>query len=378
MSLPCAAPWYELNVMHNRRVGCCCYYNGYALAWDHQRPRDLFHYWNGPLIQQIRREQTGAVEASGCKDCDYYRFKKEMPTYEPRFLTIPDDATPEQRENWQAALDSWREGRIQASHVPLRFYFSFGVSCNLDCIMCCQIQERQDNPATLDPDVVWAWREHFPKAERLSIIGGEPLAMPGSLEFIRRVVADEGLDGVLLDLYTNGIVLGKHLDMLEAKRKVSVCVSLDGFGDAYEKIRRNGQWKSVEAGLLAYKERAAKHGLPWKISTANIIMKTSLKTLVQLVEWHIRNDIGPNFADFSLVRGIEKTFLEENIYEFPHLLAEVPDWAEQFDQSIRLLEQKGWLHPATTLRQMKADLLHRLFTMSYDIEKQRRSSADQG
>jgi sulfatase maturation enzyme AslB (radical SAM superfamily) len=356
----CVVPWYELNIMYNRRVSNCCYYNGFELSWRNDRAVDLFDYWNGWLIRRIRQEMAGQLPEAGCKECVFFRYKSPETSYAPSFFVVPEDATPLQRENWRLAQEAWQQRRIVVEHVPMRFYFNFGVGCNLDCVMCSQTGDRPDD-TTLNPDILWTWREHYMRAERLSLIGGEPLALPSSLNFIRRVVADPDLDAVVLDLYTNAMTLERHLDMLSAKRKVSICVSLDGIGPTYEKIRRNGNWRQVERNLLDFKETAASKGLQWNVTTANLIMKTSLSSLEQLVDWHIAHDIQPNFSDFALAKGIEKTFLDENIFEFPHLLAEVPDWAQQFNAAARKLEAKGWWGGAAILRNMKMDLTARLF-----------------
>jgi hypothetical protein len=356
----CVTPWYELNVMYNRRVGCCCYYNGYVTAWDNKRPRDLFDYWNGDLIQRIRQEVADGRPDTGCAECGFYRFKPGGAIYAPSFFDMPADVTESQRENWQKAQASYQERRIVVDHTPLRFYFNFGVACNIACIMCGQTAERHDK-TTLDPDILWHWRAHFEKAERLSLIGGEPLALAESLRFIRKVIADPGLSAVELDLYSNGVTLDRHLDMLSAKEKVSICVSLDGVGPAYEKIRAGSEWSRVERNLLAFKELAARKGLPWRLTTANLIMKSSLACLDELVSWHIAHDIVPNFADFSLAPGIETTFLAENVFEFPHLLEEIPGWSNQLDTSARKLEKQGWWGPAAILRDMKLQLLAKLF-----------------
>ncbi|CAA6606269.1 hypothetical protein MTBLM1_80185 [Rhodospirillaceae bacterium LM-1] len=354
----CLVPWYELNIMYNRRVGCCCYYNGYVLSWDNSRARDVFDYWNGSLISKIRADIVSGSADSGCADCGFYRFKEDGAAYAS--FAPPPDATSEQKDNLECARKRFEQGAITVDHTPVRFYFNFGVGCNLDCIMCGQTADRPDD-TSLNADILWAWKPHFKKALTLSLIGGEPLVLPQSLSFIRRVVDDEDLVAVTLDIYSNGATLDKQLDLLSRKNKVSICVSLDGVGSTYEAIRRGGNWDKVERNLLAFKELAARRGLKWGLTTANLIMRTSLAGLERLIDWHIAHDIVPNFSDFSLAPGIEKTFLAENIFEFPHLLAEVPDWQRQFDVSAQKSESKGWWEVASILRNMKLDLVQKLF-----------------
>lgn len=354
----CPVPWYELNIMYNRRVGCCCYYNGYVLSWNNRQAADMYYYWNGAFISQIRSEVAQRKMDSGCSGCGFYRFKDDGAVYAT--FDPPPESTPEQIANLQRARDSFSQGSVTVDHVPIRFYFNFGVGCNLNCIMCGQTAERPDE-TSLDADLLWQWLPHFKKSLCLSLIGGEPLVLPQALSFIRKVVSEKELEAVQLDLYTNGAVLDRHMELLERKNRLSICVSLDGVGPTYERIRKGGNWARVERNLLEFKEKAARRGGRWSLTTANLIMKTSLADLENLVDWHIAHDITPNFSDFSLAPGIEKTFLEENVFEFPHLLAEVPDWTRQFDASAQKLEEKGWWSVAAILRNMKLDLVHRLF-----------------
>ncbi|MFA6020974.1 MAG: radical SAM protein [Rhodospirillales bacterium] len=358
----CFEPWYELNVMYNGRLACCCYYNGPASTFDLDRWPDLFSYWNGDFMRKVRSEVVDNVpEGSGCKGCVVFKYRSHEEMSE-LFQGSPQDIlSPAQLENRQRAMANFAAGKLEVDHVPMRFYFNFGVSCNINCIMCCQTPERPSHQ-TLDADRLLAWKPHMVKAETISVIGGEPLILPQAIKFIRAIVQDQDFSTVRMDLLTNGLNLDKFIDELSAKTHINFCISLDGIGDSYEHIRAGSNWSRVENNLLALKETAARRNLKWTVVTANIVMKSSLATIDKLVRWHIEHDIHPNFVDFMNFSGIEDTYFKENIFAFPDLLGEVPDWNGKLDEAIHLLNEKGWFGSADLLRKMKLDLITRLFS----------------
>jgi pyruvate-formate lyase-activating enzyme len=358
----CFQPWYELNVMYNRRVSSCCYYNGPASGLDFDRYPDMFAYWNGDFFRKLRNEvDAKQPHDSGCKGCVLYTYWSHEEIHgHLGGLESPDHHTPIQVENRRRAVQNFMERKIIVDHVPLRFYFNFGVTCNINCVMCCQTVERPSK-MTLDAERLLTWKPYYIRGEMLSIIGGEPLAMPESIKFIRAVLKDPDFATVTLSLHTNGLNLDKFLPELEGKDHVAVCVSLDSVGSVYEKIRVGSNWEKVSSNMLAYKERAAKKGLHWGLSTANIVMKSSLANIDELAKWHVENDIIPNFVNFMNFPGIEDTYFQENIFAYPDLLAEVPDWNFKLDNAVKLFQKKGWITTANLLRKMKLELLTCIF-----------------
>jgi pyruvate-formate lyase-activating enzyme len=361
-SLPkCYEPWYELNVMYNGRLSCCCYYNGPASTFDLDRWPGLFSYWNGDFLRKVRSEVVSDIpEGSGCQGCAMYKYRSHEEMRQHFLVARQDNLSPAQRENRERALANFNAGNQVVDHVPVRFYFNFGVSCNINCIMCCQTPERPSH-RTLDAERLLAWKPHMVKAETISVIGGEPLILPEAIKFIRAVVKDQDYATVRLDLFSNGLNLDKFLGELSEKKLLNLCVSLDGIGKTYEHIRAGSNWDRVERNLLAFKEMAAKRNLDWTLGTANIVMKSSLAAIDELARWHVAHDIPPNFVDFMNFSGIEETYFKENIFAFPDLLGEVPDWNQRLDEAIHLLSQKGWYSSADILRRMKLELITKLF-----------------
>lgn len=358
----CVAPWYELNVGYDRRVACCCYYSGLTDRWNNQVPADLDAYWNSDNMRTVRRTVSyGDLTSNhGCHNCWLFRFRDDPSPYCPEFFDPPNALSAEQRINWKKAIDNVANKKQNIDSFPIRYYINFGLACNLSCIMCSQTPQRRVNKDQVSADSVLQLAPYLKKAYRISVIGGEPFVLSEALTFMKCIANDSSFSSVWLDIFTNGTLLHKYLGYLQPKQRVHLVVSLDSMQDTYEYIRRGARWRQVEENILLFKETARKKNLNWNISTANLIMKSSLKTLVDFIEWSIHNEIPPNFANFICVEGCEATFRSENIFEYPRLLEEIPNWHRIFEEAIERLESVGWKTSASILRNMKAELSSKL------------------
>jgi MoaA/NifB/PqqE/SkfB family radical SAM enzyme len=352
----CAAPWHELNVGYDGRVACCCYYAGKTDIWDTVTPFELDTFWNGKRMQEVRK---GVIENDlsnqGCKTCSYFTFKNNRSYLD--FLSMPSDLNELQRENWKQAINDYSSGKVSISSFPIRYYINFGVMCNINCIMCSQTHIRlKQKSHQLNADAMIRLKPSMRSAYRIGVIGGEPLLMPESIKFIKSISNDPSFNDVWLDIFTNGTLLHKQMKILENHPKINICVSLDSIGKKYEYIRAGAKWKDVEKNIINFQQMSRDKNRNWNVSTANIIMKSNLENLPEHISWHIQNGIVPNFYDFICVEGCETVFEQENIFRFPHLLNEVPEWREIFDTSIAQLDAAGWSGSGDLLRNMKLQL----------------------
>jgi hypothetical protein len=73
----------------------------------------------------------------------------------------------------------------------------------------------------------------------VTVIGGEPFALPGAISFIRQFAADPDFDAVNLAVHQRRAA-SKHMQSLRQKRKLTVCVSLDSIHGL--RASAGGQW----------------------------------------------------------------------------------------------------------------------------------------
>ncbi|MFC1601513.1 radical SAM protein [Candidatus Sumerlaeota bacterium] len=152
---------------------------------------------------------------------------------------------------------------------PLKLRLALTNRCNARCIMC-SIWQFQDNaapelPGELTVDEIRRLaqrnRRFLAKVTQVALTGGEPTLRRDFLEVARAV--SEEFPGRGLSFNTNGFasqrVLGLVEQCLEFRQKLSVMVSLDGIGDAHNRVRgmKGNVYAAVRKtidGLLALRE----------------------------------------------------------------------------------------------------------------------------
>lgn len=341
----CAAAWFELNMSGpDNRVTACCYYAGYADEWGDQS-KTLDDYWNSPAMRALRKLQTNPAppKSHGCSSCHLY--ENQAPGYERYDFNSgepPLGMSPRQQANWHLAEEEYRSGAEVLACRPIRIYANFGFGCNISCTMCHQVPRRLDNRRTMSAEQLLSWGDDLEQARQMIVIGGEPFVLPEAVKFIRRFVADEQrYESVQLVITTNATVLHKHWDVLHRKRRMNFAISLDGIGEAFERVRLGARWQDVERNVLRLLEARATDRPEWELCTASLIQRSTLENLPEFARWHARHGLGAVFSDFISAPGVEDTYHRENFLHNPELLGDLPQWREYFDEAISVFASAG-------------------------------------
>ena len=123
--------------------------------------------------------------------------------------------------------------------------------CNLRCVYC-----RPDNARILEHSDVLRYEQLLDVAKcavslginRFKITGGEPLLRKGSLDFIARLKALEGVEQVTLT--TNGMLLEQYIPKLLSCGIDGINISLDTLdNDLYEQITGGGNLEIALHGI---------------------------------------------------------------------------------------------------------------------------------
>jgi hypothetical protein len=350
--MKCIAPWYELNISApDNYVSACCYYSGSRSAWSDESV-DIDAYWNSDHMQATRDIDIGLSTESenGCTNCHYFRYRDTKEMIHSNFLAIDEDASNEQKLNWKMALEDYNGGLKKIRSKPLRYYINFGFNCNLECIQCMQVPVRKAKKRQVQADLILNWKQHMKVALDISVIGGEPFAIPEAVKFVRDVVEDSSLDDVRLFIYTNGTLHHKHMDTLKKKRKLSLCVSLDSMGSSYEFIRKNGSWAQVEKNLLDFIEVGrSSNSLDWGLTTTCGLMKAGVSRLPEFAAWCVKHKIPTMFFDLITAPGIETVIEEQDIIGHPHQVLDVPHWDRCFTEAAGIFRDGGQVSSAERL-----------------------------
>src|ERR1043166_1788631 len=123
----CNQPWMEMQLRHDGVTSFCCYH--YDIPFANLSFDDI---WNSPYFRKTREEIVkGDPKDTRCDLCPFTKYNAK-----PKFLDIPDYIRGERRANWEQALKHFRNGDVILESVPLKYYLSFGLACNLRCKMC--------------------------------------------------------------------------------------------------------------------------------------------------------------------------------------------------------------------------------------------------
>lgn len=345
----CSQPWFEMQIQYDTQVRPCCYYAENMYAWDFSCPVDVRELWNSQPLMVVRAVIASDMnEDSPCSACQFVRYASV-----PSFLEIDDAVNELQRCNWEAAIRNYEARSLVVDSTPVKFYFNFGLACNLSCLMCCQMDQRGHDSRVIPAERLLEFKEYLVRANEIVVIGGEPLVLHQALAFIEAMANDPDYSNVKLTILTNATLLDRFMPLLRNMRRLNLMVSLDSVDDSYEKIRRRASWAQTSKNVLAFKQESLEHNGLWSISVSSIIMKTSIPKLADFARWCIINDIPVFFGPL-----VEYPFTEsENVFKHPELLDELPGWEKQFDEAIALLEQKGWEEKGSgPLRLMKEQL----------------------
>ena len=339
----CAQPWFEMQIEYNERVGCCCYYRLEKTPLNLNVPFSVDKYWNDEKMQEIRKViASNNIAGTGCEGCQYIRYGSAS-----SFLDIPDSLNQTQKDNWLNALNNYRDKRIIIDSLPVKYYINFGLLCNLKCIMCSQENLRRIDKRLLPAEMLTGLKEHLVVANEIAIIGGEPFSLPNARAFIDTIVSDHNYSNVKLSLFTNGTQLHHYIEKLRSMKRINLCVSLDSIGDAYEKIRRGARWNRTEQNIMSFKETAEKYNLDWTVNIAAVVMKSSIPRLVDFVDWCIKRDFPVHFVPIQPQALQPQGFsFREEIFKYPELLKDIPNWEGLFNEAIEKLTEKSWIQGA--------------------------------
>ncbi len=354
--ISCLQPWFEMQIEYNGTAGCCCYYKHDRDRVRFDRPTSIKDYWNSMTLQAIRRDlSSDSLTGTGCEGCQALRYGSLTD-----FTAIDNGINKTQRDNWLKALENYNQGTTLINSLPVRYYFNFGLQCNLKCIMCCQQNARVAENRNLPEAFLLSLKEYLLPANEIMVIGGEPLLIPTALRFIEAFANDKDYSGHKLSIVTNGTLLDRHMKLLEKMKRVTIWVSLDSTGNCYEDIRQGAEWQKTEKNVLRFRDTGAANKADWNIKIGCVVMKRSLERLPEFVDWCISNDLPVHFVPIH-PQGFTR---QEEIFHNPGLLREIEGWEDKFDAAIEKLTSKGWIETGVRpLRLMKRELKSRLLVL---------------
>ena len=277
----CHVPFSALILEPDGRVGSCRV-KGTEFPMGNLNDQSLEEIWNGPAIQEWRRQfLTGSAE----------HCSTEVKHY--RCHTCPE-------YNWFLDDVEFTEKQTRG---PLRIGLNLNGKCNLECRMCHIWKE----PNGLYHSKGW-WKQVEPwldQAKEVELLSGEPFIQRDTFEIMERLSKTN--PSCRWSITTNGHwkltpKIKGYLDQIQFKQLIVSIDSLDPV--TYPKIRVKGDLEVVLANLdrlVEYDQERLARGL----GTLNI----HLSYLVQQDNWME----AARFHDFAQEKGVSifRIFLRE-------------------------------------------------------------------
>lgn len=259
------APWVHLHVWPNGEAYACCLHPPENGALGNVVTDGLRGVWNGNSIREMRINMlSNKATNSVCSRC----YQKETEGFSSLRTWMNDFFIDKHAEVVNSTLDDGTVDKFNLVHWDFRF----SNICNLKCRTCGpvlssgwyedSVQLRHGNKTANkkiirivernDPDFWGSLESIIPELETIHFAGGEPLMMEEHYKVLELLHKHKKYD-VSLQYSTNlSFLQYKNINLIEQWapfRSVTLAVSLDGYGEKFNLIRKNAIWDEVENNL---------------------------------------------------------------------------------------------------------------------------------
>lgn len=292
----CCSPWYSLRLYAEAGGMCspCCKYcpPNSAFPSPLMDAESIKTAWNCQGMRQVRREIGGGGPYSDiCENqCNHTGFfLRDGVEYEELFRKGMLTLSHTQKENAKLAFTEYHQRKEFMTSLPLHYYIRLGWMCNSRCIMCNNLEMRQAFPEKLGFDWLVAQEKYFEKALRVTLIGGDPIVDDEHVRFVKWLLNTPSLENLAITVTTNGQQLDCFSDE-ELSRFASLVISLDSYGEYYDRIRVGCSWERVSENIDRYYSAKRNFGnysplfeYPlWLVCT---VTQTGLPGLPEMTKW---------------------------------------------------------------------------------------------
>ena len=239
-------------------------------------------------LSNIRTDILNNQAVSACKVC--YK-REEQRLISPRQRAIKNFL--EHEDLVIQAVENHKQGR---KIIPISYDLRYSNLCNLECQMCnpkesssIAIRRGIANDflsSEIDIDI-------NEQATDIYLAGGEPFLIKSFSRLLDKVVNKD----CEIVINTNATILTEHLMLqLDKFSNISFVISIDGYGNLNEKIRKNSIWNDILANIDTLAKRYGGYHI-FFVNTA--VQKDNINELLSLGQWI--ESLGINKWRLSLV-----------------------------------------------------------------------------
>ena len=293
----CTAPWTTMMQLDpSGDVTQCCSEWTVGSRGD-RRLESFVDIWNNASYRAARRAmKRGPIDAL-CRPICPRLYDGQLAERRP----TKAHGSPAFVRNQALLAEDLAEGREEARCLPTTLGFAPSTYCNYDCIMC----DHGRTPRRDLPDDAWEELPRFmPTLQTLVLIGGEPLANPRVMRFLREFDAARWPDAGI-SLTTNGSLLTEAvLARLGRCTFADVSVSLNaGTAAVYEEVQRGLPLDVVLGNLDALIEFRRSRPKPFQLRTSFVVQPANAHTLIPFGELTAARGIGIRLLPLTIDRG---------------------------------------------------------------------------
>jgi radical SAM protein with 4Fe4S-binding SPASM domain len=350
----CHIPWQQMVIDSTGYVAPCCYWSAIDNTNDaigNINEQSLDEIWNGEGFQKLRAGMArGDLKAAGCANC--YAVKQGMGLAFEYDSDCENEIAPNgERSNGTPYAENIRilkqeiaAGATVLQAKPTIVSFTPSHRCNIRCTHCYQESTRtvEIGRARADQEVM----ELAPYLVRLVAGGGEPFLLPIWNKFLNNF---DLLQNPYLDFSTSTnatIVSDKIAEGLARFKKLTINVSLDGTGAAYERVRIGANFVKVRDNIRRIKGivAGARHTQS-AVGVSMCVMKSNIVDLPNFVRFCTEENLSFGLAPVATMP------LDESLRSFNDPQQDRRGWASAIDEAEQLVQtlylptmvqRRGW------------------------------------
>ncbi len=282
----CHIPWQQMIIDSTGAVAPCCYWGAYDnlnSPVGNVKEQSIEEIWNSEPYQKLRAGMAkGDLKAAGCAKC--YAVKQGMALgFEYDNDADGDTETPHGR-NLVVLKTEIAEGATVLEAKPTIISYIPSHRCNIRCTHCYQesTREAEINRADAAEEI----ERLAPYLVRIVAGGGEPFLLPIWRRFLANfdVRKNPYLD---FSTSTNATIVSESiLEGLRRFKTMTINVSVDGTGEAYERVRLGAKFDVVRANIRRIKEVMKASPSPKaNVGISMCVMKSNIHDLPNLVRF---------------------------------------------------------------------------------------------
>lgn len=315
----CVTPWTTMEIVDpDGRVRQCC--STWTVGDRGNLHKDsLAAVWNGEGFQAARRLMSRKTLEGLCQPICSRLYDDK---FSEKQLRIQSGSEPFVK-NQLLLAEEIAERREVLSAKPLKIAICPSTYCNYNCIMC----DHGRSPRRELPETIWEeLAGYLPTLSSLTLLGGEPLANPLAMRFLRAFDVAKTPDASV-DLVTNGSLLTEQtLKHLRRATLGDVTISLNaGTPEVYQRVQRGIALTDVLANIDRLIEFRRTHHRYFGITVSFVLQPAAAHTLLE-------------FGEIARARGLRIRLMALNpenhegldFYEDDALVASVLEHTDRF------------------------------------------------